>query len=393
MSNLVIKIAANSKAYASELKKVGKQTEDLERQLSSVAKVSGAAFVGFAGSIGLAVSEAAKFEKINAQFQVLTGNIETANKLVGELSDFSAKTPFKFEDIATAGKTLLSFGFEASEVRSRLQEIGDVAAATGTPFKDLSVIFGQIQAAGKLTAERLNQLQERAVPIGPELARVLGIAETELRDAVSKGQVSAQDFQKAFANLSKEGGLAFKGLEKSSETFNGVLSTLQDNFSLLIADIGKAFLPVLKTLSKNLIDLLQFIKGNPALVDAAVQTLKWGAAITGIITTVSAFALGVIKVSGVIAALTAAFGPAALGASAFWAALTGPVGIAIAAIAAVTAAAFKLFNVFQDEKAKKAESSIEGLNEKLEEQKKKLKEANDLAAGDSRFKVVAEERR
>ena len=52
-------------------------------------------------------------------------------------------------------------------------------------------------------------------------------------------------------------------------------------------------------------------------------------------------------------------------------------------IRAVTAAAFKLFNVFQDEKAKKAESTLEGINEKLDEQKKKLKEQEDIVTLDT----------
>ena len=81
--------------------------------------------------------------------------------MIKDLTEFTARTPFQFDGVADSAKILLGFGSTVSEVKDRLQFLGDISAAIGTPLKDLAVIFGQVQAAGKLTGERFIQLAER----------------------------------------------------------------------------------------------------------------------------------------------------------------------------------------------------------------------------------------
>lgn len=306
MSELIVKISGDAKNLSNEYKKVAKQTEDLERQITAATKASAAAFVGFAGAIGLAANEASKIETINTQFEVLVGNTKDAQAAVKDLSDFAASTPFQFQDIAKAGQQLLGFGFEAGELRDRLREIGDVSAAVGAPLNDLTLIFGQVRAAGKLTGERLLQLQERAVPIGPALAQTLGVAETSIKDLVSQGKVSFDEFAEAFQSISAEGGLAFRGLEKRSQTFGGVLSTLQDNFQLFAADIGKEFLPVLKTVAGAFTDLFQFLRSNPIFTRVAAKVLALGVALTGLTTILGTGAIAFFKIRAAMLAANVA---------------------------------------------------------------------------------------
>ena len=309
MSNLIIKISGDSKQLASEYKKVAKQTEDLERQIGAATKASAAAFVGFAGAIGLAANEAAKLETIGVQFEVLTGSAEQAKKTVEELTDFAAKTPFQFDQVAKAGQQLLGFGFQADELTLKLQQIGDVSAAVGTPVNDLTLIFGQVAAAGKLTGERLLQLQERAIPIGPALAKTMGVAEESIKDLVSKGEVDFATFEKAFASLSEKGGVAFEGMAKRSETLEGVISTLKDNFSLLAADIGKAFLPVLKQVATAMTSFIQFIRDNPVIASLGAKVLALGAGLSGLVTVLGVAGLAFLKIrAAMIAAQVSAKG-------------------------------------------------------------------------------------
>ena len=69
------------------------------------------------------------------------------------------------------------------------------------------MIYGQVAAAGKLTGERLLQFQERAIPLGPAIAKTMGVAESSVKKMVSDGKVQFADFERAFNSMSETGGL------------------------------------------------------------------------------------------------------------------------------------------------------------------------------------------
>lgn len=205
------------------------------------------------------VSNAKRIETIRSQFTTLTGSVANANVLLKDLQKFAASTPFQLPGLADASKKLLGFGFAQSEVIGELQKLGDVAAASGADINELTLIYGQVAAAGKLTGERLLQLQERAIPIGPAIAKTMGVAESAVKDLVSQGKVTTEVFQKAFATISAEGGIAFEGMARQSLTLDGILSTLSDNFDQLTADIGAVFVPILKKAATAAISFIQSI--------------------------------------------------------------------------------------------------------------------------------------
>lgn len=259
---------------------LNKKADQSEKKLVNITKVTAglaigvtAAFAAIGAGITAAVKEAAKFEQIQTQFKVLTGDIESANEALKQIEEFSAGTPFQFEDVAKAGKTFLSFGFEVESITTLLQEVGDVAAASGADFQELALIYGQVAAAGKLTGERLLQLQERGIAIGPALAKSLGVAETAVKDLVSQGKVTQEVFEEAFATLSQEGGPAFGGLSSLSETLTGKISTLQDNFDQFSRNIGSFFVPIIKDATDGLTD---FIKGINELIKLDPSQVRAG---------------------------------------------------------------------------------------------------------------------
>jgi len=207
------------------------------------------------------VRTAAKIEGLTTQLTTLTGSTANAKAILEDLTQFAATTPFQLEGLAQTTKKLLSFGFAQDEIIGKLTELGDVAAGSGVDIQELALIYGQVNAASKLTGERLLQLQERAVPIGPALAKTMGVAETAIKDLVSRGEVDFATFEKAFASLSQEGGQFFQGMIRQSKTFDGVMSTLGDNIELVEKDIGDGLLPTIKTLASAFIGVIQSNKG------------------------------------------------------------------------------------------------------------------------------------
>lgn len=219
------------------------------------------------------ITSATEIEGLETQLTTLTGSAADARKILGDLQRFSASTPFQLPGLTEAAKTLLSFGFEQDQIIEKLRQLGDVAAGSGKDLGEITLIFSQVAAAGKLTGERLLQLQERGINVGPALAKSFGVAETAVKDLVSSGKVSFADFEAAFASLSAEGGQFFQGTIRQSKTFEGVLSTLNDNIGLVAADIGKELLPGLKALAIGFVDIIQ---NNQGLINSIKEFIAIG---------------------------------------------------------------------------------------------------------------------
>ena len=324
---LVIRINGDVSDYQKKLKQVKAETSDLESGLTSIAKNSAVAFAGFGLAIAGVVNEASKIETMSTQFEVLTGSVSEAATLMKDLQQFSASTPFQLEGIGKAAQQLLGFGFETEEVKKKLQEIGDVAAASGRPINEISLIFGQVAAAGKLTGERLLQFQERAIPIGPAIAKTMGIAESAVKKAVSEGKVDFATFEKAFASISEKGGKAFGGMEKQSKTLAGRISTLKDNFALFSADIGKVLLPLMGRLAIAATDAMQFLKAHPEVAKMTAKFLIFGGVLTGLVATVSTAVIVFLKLKVLFAAVGLAIGTLGAPIIAIGAALIGVAAI------------------------------------------------------------------
>lgn len=362
---LVIRINGDVKNYKDALKEVQSQTQELQGGLSSIAKKSAIAFVGLSAAILGTVNQAAKIETMTTQFEVLTGSVEEAEKTVRDLQKFSASTPFQLKGLAKTTQQLLGFGFASDELMPKLRQIGDVASAIGKPVEEIGLIFGQVSAAGKLTGERLLQFQERAVPIGPAIAKTMGVAEQSVKQLVSEGKVSFKIFEEAFQSLSDKGGFAFGGMIKQSKTLEGKISTLKDNFGLLSAEIGKELLPMFKELADVGIGALTFLRENPKFAEGAASILKYSAAIAGVITGIASFGVAALAISSGVIAIGAAFIPATVTASAFWVAVTGPIGIAIAGIGLVTAGVLAMYAALDEgENAR----GLKEINEELDKQ-------------------------
>lgn len=228
------------------LKKTEKAAKDTEKGflgISNGALLAGAAIAGIGKGLSFVVDQAIVMEDLTTQFIAFTGSAESAEEQLKKLADFSASTPFQLEDLANANRTLLAFGSSADESLDQLKSLGEAAAATGTPIGELATILGQVQAAEKLTGERFLQFAERGIPLTEQLAKQMGVAESEIRDMISAGKISDEEVTKAFENMASAGGKFEGSMLRLSKTLSGSLSTAKDNVAILAAEIGKKLTP------------------------------------------------------------------------------------------------------------------------------------------------------
>lgn len=250
--------------YFAELKKVEKETEkatkkmsdgfgDAARQVPILGDAIGfltnpigaaiAALTGLGVVAKSSLSLAAEFEQTTVAFETMTGSAQVAAKLLGEITQFAAKTPFQQNEIENAAKQLLAFGFSTDEVIGQLKSLGDVSAGTGKPLGELAFIFGQVRSQGRAMTQDLNQFASAGIPIFDELGKILGVSAGEVRKFAEKGKISFDLVQTAFANLSGEGGRFFDLMDKQSQTTLGKFSTFKDSVEILGREFGQKLLP------------------------------------------------------------------------------------------------------------------------------------------------------
>lgn len=190
--------------------------------------------------IGTFVKSAADLQQTSKSFEVLTGNVDTANKLFAQLARYANTTPFEFPQIAKAGQILLGFGIQSDQVYSRIQMLGDIAAATGADFTSLALVFGQVNATGRLMGQDALQLINNKIPITSILAKDLGISVQEVKQRMEEGTISTDMFNAALEKTTKQGGFAFHGTDVLAQSLNGRLSTLKDT----VLEVGRNMLGV-----------------------------------------------------------------------------------------------------------------------------------------------------
>lgn len=216
--------------------------------LSSFKKWVGGLAIG-AGLVSLArtgIEAAMSMESLNAQFTVMAGSAERASQLIQEISEFAKATPFSKMGLADAGKTLMAFGMQAENVVPTLKMLGDVAGADQNKLKGLALVFGQIQSTGRLMGQDLLQLINQGFNPLTVLSKQTGLSMKDLKEAMEKGAISADMVTAAFRIATSEGGMFYGNLEAQSQTLQGRISTLKDNFVTALQNMAEAFLPLMK---------------------------------------------------------------------------------------------------------------------------------------------------
>ncbi|WP_156666299.1 tape measure protein, partial [Rhodococcus sp. HS-D2] len=197
------------------------------------------AVAGSAALLGFGLTSATQLQNTAASFKALTGDAEVAKDLFKDLYDFARGTPFAFPDVTGAARTLMGYGRTAQEVKSDIQTLGGMVATTGADWQRLAVVYGQVNAAGKLYAQDALQLIENGVPITTALAEKLGVSIQDVKKKMEDGEISAQLFNEAMRDM-----VPANAIEEMSNTMTGKLSGLTGSvrnlaFSLLGIDYSK----------------------------------------------------------------------------------------------------------------------------------------------------------
>lgn len=193
-------------------------------------------------SLSNGTSIAGKREQDRISFGTLLGNDEVANAFLKEISTFGAVTPFEYDSLTTMAKTMLAYGYKMEEVIPTLTKVGDAGSALGMSEDDINNVvtyLGRMKTTGKATLEYINPILERGVPVFDFLANALEVSNEQVQEMLSKGLIPGAEAAQIIADAM---GTTYAGnMEKQSQTYEGLLSALEDAQNEIDNAMGEAY--------------------------------------------------------------------------------------------------------------------------------------------------------
>lgn len=268
-------IVINAKDEASRtIRGIGSTFGDLAKEATT-------ASAGILASLGLAakgaIDTAANFEQAKTAFTTFLGDGEKAGKLLQQLSDFAAKTPFDLPQVVEGGKRLLAMGVEADKLIPTFRMLGDISGGNTEKLNSLVLAYGQVKAATKLTGAELRQFTEAGVPLLDMLAKELnknggalvtmggaGKGAKEKIDALNKSLAKQNNRLTEMKNKHQEGSASFKNL-------NIDIQANKDKLAGLSAE-SKTYTTRVKVTAESLRDMISEGAVSFQDVEAALKT-------------------------------------------------------------------------------------------------------------------------
>jgi tape measure domain-containing protein len=227
------------------------RAQKLGAGIATVGRVAAGAAAGGIAILGGAVGTTgiqfnAMQEQSKVAWETLLGTADAADKMIGKIQDFAATTPFAVENVDMMAKYMHNAGYEGQQMFDQLMKISDTASAfslSASEAQEMARQMSQVQQAGVAYTEDLNILQDRGIPIFKAIAEEQGVMVKDVKKLASEGKITSEVYNAAFDRIA--GGVEGAS-KKQSKTFNGMISTLKDNFGMLAGAMSEPFFNFLK---------------------------------------------------------------------------------------------------------------------------------------------------
>ena len=312
-----------------------------------------------AGAVGAITKIGAEAEQTSVAFTTLVGSETKAKGMLDEIAKFAAASPFGKLDLTENAKTMLNFGVETGRVLPLLKQLGDISGGNKDRLQSLSLVLGQVSAAGRLQGQDNLQFINAGFNPLQELAKMTGKSYAELQDKMSKGQITFENVTQAIRHATSAGGKFFGMMDKQSQTAAGKFATVKDIVIQQAVDIYGKLQPLISKILDLLIKIvpvissgiMKVIHGIEHVIDFVLRfktEIGYLAAVIGVAAVVfNAHAIAMTAYAAVMGIVTAA---TRIWTGVQWllnvAMSANPIGLIIIGIAALVAAVVYCWNKF-----------------------------------------------
>lgn len=210
------------------------------------------------GIVGGGISRALNLEQARFQLQGLLQDEQKVAAVMQNVNDSVTGTAYRLDSAANVASQYAASGIEAGEgMYTALRAVAGVAAQTNSEYEDIGRVFTTVAGNGRLMGDQLRQLSVRGLNAAATLSKYyteLGdgaeVTEAQVREMVTKGQVSFEDFADAMDSAFGE------HAKKANESFSGSMA----NIKASLAKIGADFVSPLVAQNGPLVNFFNAIR-------------------------------------------------------------------------------------------------------------------------------------
>ena len=259
-----------------------RQAFSLKNLGSSLMSIPGMSFLMnpytlIAGGVGAIAKLGSEAEMTSTAFSVLVGNEEKAGKILKEIAQFGQESPFDKMGLTENAKQMLAFGVETDKVMTYLRQLGDISGGQKEKLDGLSLVMGQVSAAGKLSGQDNLQFINAGFNPLKELQKMHPEKTyAELQKAMSKGAITSQHVAEALQHATQEGGQFYGMMDRQSKTLAGRFASLVDNIQEMAVGLYQKIEPILKSVVDNIAGFIPYVSQMlKTLFDWIVVGVGW----------------------------------------------------------------------------------------------------------------------
>lgn len=220
------------------------------------------------GDIVEASDSAQKFASTLSFAGLDTGTID---RLTASTQKYADQTVYDLSDIRNTTAQLAANGVDGyAELAEAAGNLNAVAGGNADTFRSVGMVLTQTAGAGKLTTENWNQLSDAIPGASGKLQEAMkknGAYTGDFRDAMAKGEITAEEFNKAVMDLGMTD--AAREAATSTQTIEGAMGNLEAS----VVNVGVQVLDVFKgPLTEAMSGLAESIGGLPGMFRGLVSS-------------------------------------------------------------------------------------------------------------------------
>lgn len=196
----------------------------------------------------------------------------TIDALTASTQTYADQTVYSISDIRNVTAQLAANGVQGfDKLAEAAGNLNAVAGGNAETFSSVGMVLTQTAGAGKLTTENWNQLADAIPGASGKLQEAMlknGAYTGNFRDAMEKGEISADEFNQAIMDLGMTD--AAKEAATSTSTIEGAMGNLEAS----VVGVGTTILDQFKgPLTSGISMLAQGISGLSGVFTGLVQTI------------------------------------------------------------------------------------------------------------------------